>query len=83
MRTIHCRRHDLPPDESLTVLLTHKSDRALKFKGRIVYDPLAARGGWVRLAGQKDDGPPWKNEWASSNLLEYEVVVGKNRVEIE
>jgi hypothetical protein len=62
----------LPPRKSMQILLTHKPDRPVKFKGRIVYDPAAPRGGgW---GGAREDGPPWRNEWVYSNEFEYEVV---------
>jgi len=60
----------LPPGESMQILLTHKPDRPVKFKGRIVYDPVAPRG----AAFITKDGPPWKNEWVYSNEFEYEVI---------
>ena len=61
----------VPAHESIRILLTHKPDRPLRFKGRIVYDPLAPRGEWG-VSGK--DGPPWRNELVSSNEFEYEVV---------
>lgn len=66
----------LPPKESLRILLTHKAERPVTFKGRIVYDPVAPRGGgW---AVTKDEGPPWKDEWVYSNEFEYEVIPDGN-----
>jgi hypothetical protein len=61
----------VPAHESIRILLTHKEDRPGKFKGRVMYDPLAPRGGWD---GTTKDGPPWKDEWLFSNEFEYEVV---------
>lgn len=61
----------IPPHESVRMLLTHKADRPVKFKGRAVYDPLGVRGQW---GGNRENGPPWKDEWVYSNEFEYEVV---------
>jgi hypothetical protein len=65
----------LPPRESIQVLLTYEAERPEKFKGRIVYDPVAPREGRVVTDGE-EDGPPWKGEWVCSNELEYEVIEG-------
>ena len=64
----------IPAHESIRILLTHKEDRPAKFKGRVVYDPLDPRDGYVVMNGKEDDGPPWKDQWAASNVFEYEVV---------
>jgi hypothetical protein len=61
----------IPARDSIRVLLTHKEGRPVKFKGKVVYDPLSPRGGW---GGALADGPPWQDEWAFSNVIEYEVV---------
>jgi hypothetical protein len=61
----------LPPRKSMQILLTHKPRRPVKFKGRIIYDPVAPRGGTVPM---NEEGPPWKNEWVYSNEFEYEVI---------
>ena len=63
----------IPAHESIQILLTHKEERPVKFKGRIVYDPLDPRNEGVVT----DDGPPWRNELASSNEFEYEVVAAQ------
>lgn len=62
----------LPARESISILLTHKAERAEKFKGRVVYDPADTHNGFIPDDG--DDGPPWKDELVSSNSFEYEVV---------
>ena len=46
-------------------------DRAICFEGRLRYDPIAPRDGFV-VTGE--NGPPWKNELTYSNEFEYEVV---------
>jgi len=62
----------LPPHKSLQLLLTYKAERPIKFRGKVVYDPLDPRNGFA--ASTKEKGPPWKNEWVYSNTFEYEVV---------
>ncbi len=62
----------LPARESISVLLTHKAERAEKFKGRVVYDPGDTHNGFpIETSG---DAPPWKDDLVSSNAFEYEVV---------
>ena len=61
----------IPAHETISISLPLKEVRPMKFRGKIVYDPLDPRNGFVDL---KKDGPPWKNEWVSSNEIEYEVV---------
>ena len=62
----------LPARESIQVLLTHKAERAEKFKGRLVYDPIDPHDGFpLKIL---EDGPPWKDDLISSNEFEYEVI---------
>jgi hypothetical protein len=69
----------IPAHESIRVLLTHKEDRPVKFKGRIIYDPLDPRGSW---AVTNKHGPPWTTEWVFSNEFEYEVVAAKAKTPV-
>ena len=71
--SIPCRILFLPPQESIQILLTYKAELQVKFKGKVLYDPLAPRGGWTIRKGESSE-PPWKDEWVSSNRIEYEVV---------
>lgn len=49
----------LPPHESLTFYLSvGKAERPTRFKGRVAYDPLAPRGGWVTRETMRRAGLP-------------------------
>jgi hypothetical protein len=65
----------LPAHKTLTIMLTYKPERAEKFRGRIVYDPGEPRDGWAFM--NKEEGPPWKNDWIYSNVFEYQVEAGE------
>jgi hypothetical protein len=71
--------HFIPAHESILITLTYKEGQPEKFKGRVVYDPIRARGLWAVPAGTKEKGPPWKNELVSSNQIEYEVVAAAEK----
>ena len=64
----------LPPGKSIQILLTFKLHEPEKFKGRIVYDPVAPRSDGIGIFMSKDDHPPWRHELVFSNEFEYEVV---------
>lgn len=62
----------LPPQESVTFLLTYQPSRPTRFKGFIRYDPMAPRMSF-------DVSEGLKNECAYSNEFEYEVVQDTTR----
>lgn len=62
----------IPPQKSILFILTHKPERPEKFKGRVCYDPVAPRDGWITTKVGEND-PPWKNELIFSNEFEYEM----------
>ena len=58
----------LPPRESLTFYLSvGKAERPTRFKGRVAYDPLATRSGWVTKETMRRAGLP------VSDFFTYEV----------
>jgi uncharacterized protein (TIGR03067 family) len=64
----------LSAHDSIQILLTHKGERPTTFKGRVVYDPIANRNGWVST--NRGDAPPWTNALVSSNEFEFEISPG-------
>ncbi len=59
----------LPPNTSVTLLLTYKPERPEQFKGRVVYDPMTHGGGFFGDEALEKA----KQACAFSNTFEYEV----------
>ncbi len=59
----------LPPHSSVNLLLTYKPERPERFKGRMVYDPMAHGGGFFGDEASEKA----KQACLFSNTFEYEV----------
>jgi hypothetical protein len=63
----------LPPSQVVDFTLDcGYYDKPQKFKGRIVYDPIPMRNGWVST--NQTAGPPWADQLIGSETFAFEVV---------
>jgi hypothetical protein len=74
----------VPPHESLTFHLSHKAEKPERFRGRMLYDPLAPRAGVECITGNASSKPrigdlrqplsSLKQSRLISGVFEYEIV---------